>query len=229
MFTVRTGKFIVLSLIALAAAVLAGCVGPPPFSEPVERTRVSLALDAWVSGVERYDIDAMAGNAILAPCFTLVMTEAGHTYTKDIERLRGELEADREWQEAFRRDGGYVMRLDIDGPIRIPGDLPHARDGVNAWTVSFQGSTKSSASGFFEVFEKSTKTPDWWPSDRGSIDIQLEKTGSGWRMSEMHIRFGPSFYGLAPSSAAANVGTAGFADEFAGSRGAGFGIGRAKR
>lgn|GEM_PF-2072735 len=227
----RTEKVIVLSLVVLAAVALAGCAGPPQFSEPAERARMSLALDAWVDGVERYDVEAMAGDSVLAPHFTLVMTEAGYTYTKNRDRLRAELEEDREWQEAFRGEGGYAMRLDIDGPARIPGDLAYARDGVDAWTVSFQGSTKSSASGFFEVFEKSTRTPDWWPSDRGSIDIQLEKTGSGWRMSEMHIRFGPSSYGLAPSSAAADAAAvaAGFADEFAGSRGAGFGIGRAKR
>lgn len=215
----RTEKFIILSLMVLAAAALAGCAGPPQFSEPVERARMSLALDAWVDGIERYDVEAMAGDSVLAPHFTLVMTEAGYTYTKDRDRLRAELEEDREWQEAFRGEGGYVMCLDIDGPARVSGDVAYARDGVNAWTVSFQGPTRSSAFGFFEVFEKSTRKSDWWPSDRGSIQIELEKAGSGWRMCSMHIKFGSTFYGLAPSNAAS-------ADESGGLRGAGFGIGR---
>jgi hypothetical protein len=219
---VRTRYYIVVSMLVLAGIVLSGCSGPPPFSEPIERTRITNALDAWVDGVERYDIDSMAGNSVLAPYFTLVMSEAGYTYTKDVQRLRAELEADRAWQEAFRKDQGYVMRLDIDGVLAIPGDLAYSRDPVNAWAVSFAGATKASATGFFEVFEKSTDVPVWWRSDSGSIGIEFTKTGAGWRMSEMHIRFGSSFYGLAPVGAGAVED--GHTGEAVGLRGAGFGM-----
>jgi len=223
-FAVRTRYCAVVSMLVLAGVLLSGCSGPPPFSEPVERVRVTNALDAWVDGVERYDIDAMAGDAVLAPHFTLVMSEAGYTYTKDVQRLRAELEADRAWQETFRKDRGYVMRLDIDGVLGISGDLAYSRDPVDAWAVGFAGATKASATGFFEVFEESTDVPVWWRSDSGSIDVEFTKTGAGWRMSEMHIRFGSSFYGLAPADAgAAEDGPAG---EAAGLRGVGFGMGK---
>ncbi len=219
----RTRYCAVVSMLVLAGILLSGCSGPPPFSEPIERARITNALDAWVDGVERYDIDAMAGHAILAPHFTLVMSEAGYTYTKDVRRLRAELEADRAWQETFREDRGYVMRLDIDGVLRISGDLAYTSDQVNAWAVSFAGATKASATGFFEVFEKSIDVP-LWRSDSGSIDIEFTKTAAGWRMSEMHIRFGSSFYGLPPASA---TGAATWpAGEAAGLRGAGFSMGK---
>jgi len=221
---VKTRYCAIVSMLVLAGILLSGCSGPPPFSEPIERTRITNALDAWVDGVERYDIDSMAGEAVLAPYFTLVMSEAGYTYTKDAQRLRAELEADRAWQETFRKDEGYVMRLDVDGVLGISGDLAYSRDPVNAWAVSFAGATKASATGFFEVFEKSTAVPVWWRSDSGSIDIEFTKTGAGWRMSEMHIRFGSSFYGLAPANAGAvEHGPAG---EAARLRGAGFGVGK---
>lgn len=220
----KTRYCAIVSMLVLAGILLSGCSGPPPFSEPIERTRITNALDAWVDGVERYDIDAMAGDAILAPHFILVMSEAGYTYTKNVQRLRAELEVDRAWQETFRKDQGYEMRLDIDGVLGISGDLAYSRDSVNAWAVSFVGATKASATGFFEVFERSTDVPVWWRSDSGSIDIEFTKTGAGWRMSEMHIRFGSSFYGLAPADAgAAEDGPAG---EAVGLRGAGFGVGK---
>jgi len=220
---VKTRYCAIVSMLVLAGILLSGCSGPPSFSEPIERTRITNALDAWVGGVERYDIDAMAGDAILAPHFTLVMSETGYTYTKDIQRLRAELDADKAWQESFRKDQGYVMRLDIDGVLGISGDLAYSCDPVNAWAVSFAGATKASATGFFEVFEKSTAVP-LWRSDSGSIDIEFTKTGAGWRMSEMHIRFGSSFYGLAPVGAGAvEDGPVG---EAAGLRGAGFGVGK---
>jgi hypothetical protein len=220
---VRTRYCAVVSMLVLAGILLSGCSGPPPFSEPIERTRITNALDAWVDGVERYDIDAMAGDAVLAPHFTLVMSEAGYTYTKDVRRLRAELEADRAWQETFREHEGYVMRLDIDGVLGIPGDLAYSRDPVDAWAVSFAGATKASATSFFEVFEKSTYVP-LRRSDSGSIDIEFTKTSAGWKMSEMHIRFGSSFYGLEPAHAGAvEDGPAG---EAAGLRGVGFGMGK---
>ena len=219
----RTRYSALLSLCVLAGLLLSGCSSPPPFSEPVERARITNALDAWGDGVERYDIDAMAGNTVLEPHFTLVMSESGYTYTKDIQRLRAELEADLAWQDTFRRDQGYEMRLDIDGVLGIPGDSAHTRDAINGWVVSFIGTTKASATGFFEVFEKCIGTP-LWRSDSGSIDVGFTKTAAGWRMSEMHIRFGPSFYGLAPTGAAAVAD--GPADRPAPSRGRGFGMGR---
>ncbi len=107
----RTRYCAAVSLLAPAGIVLSGCSGPPPFSEPVERVRITNALDAWADGVERHDIDAMAGDAVLAPYFTLIMSEAGYTYTKDVQRLHAELEEDRAWQEAFRKLHGYEMRL----------------------------------------------------------------------------------------------------------------------
>ena len=218
----KTRYWALVSTLVLAGILLSGCSGPSSFSEPVEKTRILNALDAWVDGVERYDIDGMAGDAILAPYFTLVMSEAGYTYTKDVRRLRAELEADRAWQETFRKDQDYEMRLDIDGVPGISGDLAYTRDPVNAWALSFAGPTSAFAIGFFEVFEKSTAVP-LWRSDSGSIDIEFTKTGAGWRMSEMHIRFGSSFYGLAPADSGAVEG--GPAGEGVGLRGAGFGIG----
>ena len=107
--------------------------------------------------------------------------------------------------------------------LSIPGDLAYSRDPVDAWAVGFAGATKASATSFFEVFEKSTYVP-LRRSDSGSIDIEFTKTSAGWKMSEMHIRFGSSFYGLAPANAGAvEHGPAG---EAAGLRGAGFGVGK---
>ncbi|MBP7164754.1 MAG: hypothetical protein KBB15_03790 [Firmicutes bacterium] len=214
----------VLSLLVVMSILLPGCFAPPPFSEPVERVRITNALDAWVAGVEHYDIDAMSGNAVLAPHFILIMSEAGHTYTKDVGRLRAELEADRARQEALRKLQGYEIRLDMDGALGIPGDLAHTCDSVNAWEIRLSSINRASVAGFFEAFEKSIFAP-LCRFDSGSICIEFTKTGAGWRMSEMHIRFGPSFYGLAPTSDAAT--STGPADESAlpGPRGAGFGMG----
>ena len=190
-----------LLALVVATALLAGCtpvLPVPPWEEAQELIRITKAANDWVAGVERYDIEAMAGSRVLAAGFKLTITER-LTRTKNAETLRTELQRDEVAQGYFRTEKGYVLRLDIDSPdvssSAVAVDLLDNYDDVNAWTVVALDKIKVTAriAGKFEVYEQATGVPRW-RSDSGEILIDLVKTGAGWKFTDMTIKFGAGFY-----------------------------------
>ena len=190
-----------LLALVVATALLAGCtpvLPVPPWEEAQELIRISKAVNDWVAGVERYDIEAMAGSRVLAAGFKLTITER-LTRTKNAETLRTELQRDEVAQGYFRTEKGYVLRLDIDSPdvssSAVAVDLLDNYDDVNAWTVVALDKIRVTArlAGKFEVYEQAVGV-DPWRSDSGEILIDLVKTGAGWKFTDMTIKFGAGFY-----------------------------------
>ncbi|MDD4336977.1 MAG: hypothetical protein PHP20_04745 [Firmicutes bacterium] len=204
-------KFAHLVALAIVAVALAGCVptSNKSWNETAERQRLTSAVNAWATGVEEYDIDAMAGEGTFAAGFRLTIEEGGASHTKDAALLRSELESDSLNQQLFRSESGYGIRLDIDGPWSLAGDAWNEEDPVNNWTIVSINRSKAKVTGFFEVFEVCDGMPEKWRSDSGLIEIELVRIPAGWKMTAMTIRFGKSHYGAAvreiPSSLASAV------------------------
>lgn len=203
-------RFAYLAALAIVAVALAGCVPTfnGPWNEVEERQHVMSAVNAWATGVEEYDIDAMAGEGTLAAGFQLTIEEGGASYTKNAALLRSELESDSANQRLFRSKSGYDIRLDIDGPGSFPGDAWNEEDPVNNWTIVSINQYKARATGFFEVFEVCDGMPEKWRSDSGLIEIEFLRTPARWKMAAMNIKFGKSHYGAAVSESSSNLTTA---------------------
>jgi len=184
-------RIAILAAIAIFAAMLGGCLPKPPapWDEAAERALVAKALGDWVKGVENYNVDAMAGENVLAAGFRLTITEgAGAPYPKELEVLRAELAADAEDQANFRKPPtNYRLEL-----------------AIPSWSIANLTQTTADASCTFTVNEWSSSAT-WLNSDRGDIVVELVKSGGVWKMTSMHITFKEQ---LAPT--AANAGASGF-------------------
>ncbi len=183
-----TKRIAILAVLVALAVALAGCGIKPPiqWDETEERARVLEAMNGWVDGVEAYNVDAMAGNGILAAGFELTIKEGSSSgYTKDAAVLKSELNADAGNQADYRKPAnGYVLRLDIDNAAGVVG-----YDDVNAWTIVSINKTNAEVVGKFEVYEKAAVRPTWWQSDTGNIEVTLVRTPNAWKMTNMTIKF----------------------------------------
>lgn len=191
-----TKRIAILAVLVALAVALAGCGIKPPiqWDETEERARVLEAMNGWVDGVEAYNIDAMAGNGILAAGFELIIEEGTNVQPKKADKLRSELNADADNQDEYRKAAnGYVLRLDIDNAAGVVG-----YDDVNAWTIVSINKTNAEVVGKFEVYETAKKlegitdghiVDGWWKSDTGNIAITLVRTPNAWKMTNMTIKF----------------------------------------
>jgi hypothetical protein len=203
-------KISLVVLCAVMAAALSGCRssgGAAGWNDMVERAKLVEVADSWVMGIEDYDVDAMAGPALMAAGFTLTITEGGHSYTKDLDTLRGEVEAAEPAQLEARQERGYVIRLDIDG-APVAGDLMPGEDPVNAWTIVNIGQDKADVAAFFEVFERAD-TVSVWRSDVGQIAANFIRSYGVWKLASMEIKFGPEHYSAADGATGAAVAVVG--------------------
>lgn len=211
---------IAVALICAAMSVsLSGCGGPGnpiEWDDAVERANLVYAADSWAGGIENYDIDAMAGDNILAAGFLLTVTESGSSDTKTREALIAELEADADNQADFRKNSAYELRLDVDTGV-VAGDLMPGEDPVNAWTITHFSQYEADVEAFFEVFEESVGVPRW-RSDSGQISMHFIRTYGAWKILSLDIRFGADFYGVGAGGASAPRA-------IAGPRAGGFGFG----
>jgi len=195
-----TKRIAILAALVAVAVTLAGCgfKHPAQWNEAEERERVGEALYGWAIGIEEYDVDAMAGNGILAPGFKLIIQEgSARPYEKNAAKLMEELLADRDNQLTFRKapdegGAGYQLEFDVD------------------WVISKISKSSATVTGEFEVWE----TIDgglgsdvdghiengWWNSDNGLITIELVRTPNAWKMISMAIVFNPE-----PGPAAATL------------------------
>jgi len=171
-----TKRIAILAALVAVAITLAGCgfKHPVEWIETEEKQRIVEALGRWVTGIEEYDVDAMAGSGILAAGFKLVMKEGqtGEPYEKNVAKLMEELLADEANQQRFRDEKNYELEFDVDwGPINI--------------------AKKASATviGGFKVLEKAEGLDDWWNSDNGTIEVTLVRTPNAWKMISMKIVF----------------------------------------
>lgn len=192
-----TKRIAILAALVAVAVTLAGCGFKPPvqWNETEERARALAAMNGWAQGVEEYNIDAMAGDGILAAGFKLYIYEGTvlGTNGKDAPALRGDLNGDEANQANFRENKGYILRLDIDKDLTDAG-----YDEVNAWTIDSISKTNAKVVGRFEVFETADNLESvnggrivdgWWNSDNGSITIDLVRTPNAWKMISMKIVF----------------------------------------
>lgn len=202
-----TKRIIVLAALAVIASMLAGCcLMPPtvPWNEAEERVKLVSALNGWAEGVEDFDVDAMAGEGILAAGFKLTIQET-ISYTKDADTLRSELNNDAALQAQWRQaPTNYRLRLDIDSGV-VEGDSLFAQDDVNGWTIVSIDKTKARVVGEFEVYEW-TADVSTWQSDTGTIEIDLIRTPNAWKVLSMKIKFGGVLYDTDAAAAAAKVG-----------------------
>ncbi|MEA4884345.1 MAG: hypothetical protein VB144_11965 [Clostridia bacterium] len=188
-----------LVLLSLMTALLSGCTLQTPIDGAQERVQVMAALNSWVRGVEAYEMDAMAGDGVMAAGFRLTIKEGMSTETKDLARLRSEISIDIDEQALLRMTKGYVIRLDIDGSAAAM-DVPGVMDSINGWAVATIVGSTAEATGSFEVYEKTTSIPEW-RSDSGFISVGMVKTTAGWKMESMTIKFGRCEYRARASSA----------------------------
>ncbi len=192
-----TKRIAILAALVAVAVTLAGCGFKPPvqWNETEERARALAAMNGWAGGVEAYNVDAMAGDGILASGFKLYIYEGAilGTNGKEASALRDDLNKDAANQADFREKKGYHLRLDIDKDLTDAG-----YDEVNAWTIDSISKTKAKVVGRFEVFEtadhmegvNSGRIVDgWWNSDNGSITVELVRTPNAWKIISMKIVF----------------------------------------
>lgn len=201
-------RILILAALSLITAMLAGCsiITPTvPWNETEERARLIDALNSWVRGVEDYDVDAMAGDGILAAGFKLIIEE-GISYIKNADTLRSELNSDAALQAEWRHPPtNYRLRLDIDSGV-VEGDVLSGKDDVNGWTIVSASRTSAKVTSKFEVYEWMANM-DPWMSDNGIIEVDLIRTPNAWRMMAMKIKFGVAFY---DTDVTAEVAKAGF-------------------
>lgn len=201
-----TKRIAILAALVAVALTLAGCGFKPPvqWNETEERARALEAMNGWAEGVEDYNIDAMAGDGILAAGFKLDIYEGATLGTKDkpAADLLRELRDDEHNQLAFRKSkaeggAGYELAFNVDWEI----------DKIN----------KSSATvlGVFEVWETmegglGADVPGhivdgWWNSDNGTIEVALVRTPNAWKITYMKIVFNAGV-GAAARSLSGSVG-----------------------
>ena len=213
-------KRIIMAVLCVVMAVaLSGCGGPGvpvDWDDVAEEANLVRAANSWVAGIEEYDIDAMAGDGILAAGFMLTITENGGSTTKDREQLIAELLADEDNQVYFRLNAGYTLRLDIDGVGDADGDMSYENDTVNAWTILQINQYEADVEAFFEVFEQSTDVSEW-RSDSGQISMHFIRTYGAWKILTMEIKFGGGYSGGNPGLCATRA--------LKGTRAGGFGFG----
>ncbi|HBK60578.1 MAG TPA: hypothetical protein DDZ84_07255, partial [Firmicutes bacterium] len=174
-----TKRIAILAVLVALAVALAGCGVKPPikWDETEERARVLEAMNGWVDGVEKYDVDAMAGNGIMASSFKLNIYEGARLTVsgKELGDLREDLNGDATVQADYRENKGYLLRLDIDDAAGVEG-----RDDVNAWTIVSIDRLNAKVAGKFEVYETADDlegftggriVDGWWNSDEGAIDV----------------------------------------------------------
>jgi len=138
-----TKRIAILAALVAVAVTLAGCGFKPPvqWNEAEERERVAEALGKWVTGIEGYDVDAMAGDAVLAAGFKLIIQEgSARPYEKNAAKLMEELLADRDNQLRFRKaldegGAGYELEFDVDSECGRP-----SRAAWEVWTSPADGS-----------------------------------------------------------------------------------------
>jgi len=190
-----TKRIAILAALVAVAVALAGCgfKHPVEWIEAEEKQRIEEAVGRWVDGIEDYNVDAMAGNGILAAGFKLVIKEGqtGEPYEKSVAELMEDLLADEANQLRFREDpppdgngAGYELDFRVDwGPI----------------TIAKQSSaTVIGEFGVWETIKGGLQGPDftggrieggWWNSDNGLITIYLVRTPNAWKMISMTIVF----------------------------------------
>lgn len=186
-----TKRIAILAALVAVALTLAGCGFKPPvqWNEAEARERVAEALGRWVTGIEEYDVDAMAGDGILAPGFKLIIQEgSAKPYEKNAAKLMEELLGDRDNQLAFRKAAdeggpGYQLEFDVD------------------WVITKINKSYATVNGEFGVWETiegglggldftgGRIENGWWNSDNGLITIELVRTPNAWKMTSMTIVF----------------------------------------
>jgi len=190
------GKKTAMAVLCVAMAVaLAGCGGPGnliQWDDSVEKATLIAAANSWVSGIEDYDIDAMAGPGIVTDGFLLTIKDSlSGEDTKDLSRLLSELREDVEDQRLFREHRGLSVRLDIDGGP-YGGDFLNCEDIVNAWSIRDFGKYQATVEGYFEVFESATGVPRI-RTDSGTITASFVRTYNAWKLIAMTIEFGTGY------------------------------------
>lgn len=205
-----TKRIAILAALVVMAATLAGCGFKPPFqwNEAEELLHVLEAVNGWAQSVEEYNVEAMAGNGILAAGFELSIYEGRMLGTKkDSDRLRTELEGAAAEQALYRAEKGYQLRLDID---LDENDADYGvKDDSNDWNAVLINRTTAKVTGKFAVYETADSLPEdltdgriyggWWNSDNGEIQITLVRTPNAWKMIDMKIVF---YYGVTGTRAA---------------------------
>lgn len=186
-----TKRIAILAALVAVAVTLAGCGFKPPvqWNEAEERERVAEALASWVTGIEEYDVDAMAGDAVLAAGFKLIIQEGdAKPYQKNAAKLMEELLGDRDKQLTFRKasgegGAGYQLEFDVD------------------WVITKINKSSATVNGEFGVWETidgglggldftgGRIENGWWNSDNGLITIELVRTPNAWKMTSMTIVF----------------------------------------
>ena len=186
-----TKRIAILAALVAVALTLAGCGFKPPVQwiESVERERIDAALGSWVAGIEDYDVDAMAGDGILAPGFRLIIQEgSARPYEKSAAKLLEELLADEDNQLTFRKapgegGAGYQLEFDFDwvtDPITKSSATVNGEFGV--WEI-IDGGLGPDVEGHI--------VDGWWNSDNGLITIEMVRTPNAWKMISMKIVFNP--------------------------------------
>jgi len=206
-----TKRIAILAALVAVALTLAGCGFKPPaqWNETEERERVAEALGSWVTGVEDYDVDAMAGNGILAPDFKLIIQEgSAKPYEKPAAKLMEELLGDEDNQLTFRKSKvkggvGYQLEFDVDWLItRINKSSATVNGEFGVWETIEGGLQGLNFTG-------GRIENGWWNSDNGLITIDLVRTPNAWKMISMKIVFETGVGAGAASAARALSGTVG--------------------
>ncbi len=202
-----TKRIAILAALVAVAVTLAGCGLKPPvqWNEAEEREHVAKALASWVTGIEEYDVDAMAGDGILAAGFKLIIQEGdAKPYEKNAARLMEELIGDTDNQLAFRKSkaqggAGYQLEFDVDWLIaRIDKSSATVNGEFGVWE------TIEGGLGGLD-FTGGRIENGWWNSDNGLITISMVRTPNAWKMISMTIVFNAG----AASAARALSGTMG--------------------
>lgn len=197
-------RIAILSALVVMAVTLAGCgfKHPVQWNEAEERERVAETLDGWATGIEEYDIDAMAGDGVLAAGFRLIMQEgsAQASEPKDAAKLLKELRDDEGNQLAFRKSkaeggAGYQLRFDVHWDIDKINRSSATVIGAFAVWETIQGGL-----GGFD-FTAGRIENGWWNSDNGLITIELVRTPDAWKMVGMTIVFRCGVNGTAVANA----------------------------
>ena len=207
-----TKRIAILAALVAVAVTLAGCGFKPPaqWNEAEERAHALAALGKWATGVEEYDVDAMAGDGILAAGFKLIIKEGSAVpYDKSAADLLKELREDEQQQLAFRKS-------------KATGGAGYELDFRANWVIDSINRSSATVNTLFEVWETiedglGEDVPGhiengWWNSDNGTIEVALVRTPNAWKMVSMKIVF--------------NAGVGSTARALSGPVGLGFGIGK---
>jgi len=184
-----TKRIAILAALVAVAVTLAGCGFKPPgqWNEAEEREHVAEALASWATGIEEYDVDAMAGDAVLAAGFKLIIQEGdAKPYQKNAAKLMEELLGDRDSQLTFRKapdegGAGYQLEFDVDWVITKINKSSATVNGEFGVWETIDGGLGNDVPGRIE--------DGWWNSDNGLITVELVRTPNAWKMISMTIVF----------------------------------------